>query len=254
MAVALITGASSGIGRHTALELASRGHAVAVLARRAELLDSLVAEIESAGGRALALPCDVTDRAAVLAAVKQAEASLGPVEVLIGNAGGGAPTHVDEFQAEQIEATIRLNTVGVAHCIEAVLPGMLERGAGHLVAVSSLAGSRGLPSGAAYSSAKAALDAMMESLRIDLRPRGIHVTIVAPGPVRLKPKSKKSRLISVSVDEAARRIADAVERRPRRIAFPATVALPVALARLLPASVYDAALAGRGKKKKKPKS
>ena len=99
MAVALITGASSGIGRHTALELASRGHAVAVLARRAELLDSLVAEIESGGGRALALPCDVTDRAAVLAAAKQAEASLGPVEVLIGNAGGGAPTHVDEFQA-----------------------------------------------------------------------------------------------------------------------------------------------------------
>lgn len=250
MTVTLITGASSGIGYSLARRMAAAGDAVAVLARRGEQLAGLVEAIESAGGRALAIPCDVTDREAVLAAVHRVEAELGPVDRLVANAGGGEPTFVDDFSAEQIDRTLSLNVVGAANCIEAVLPGMLARGAGHLVATSSLAACRGLPTGAAYSAAKAALTNLMESLRIDLRARGVAVTLVFPGPVRRKPNSKKSRLVSIDVDTAAERIHWAIRRRKRLYAFPRHVSLIASLARVLPAAVYDRLLAGRGRKPK----
>jgi short-subunit dehydrogenase len=247
MAVALVTGASSGIGRSLARRIAAHGDAVAVLARRKPLLDELVAEIEGAGGRALALACDVTERAAVREAVREVERRLGPVACLVANAGGGEPSFVDRFRAEQIEAALRLNVVGVANCIEAVLPGMLARGAGQLVAMGSLAGEHGLPTAAAYSAAKAALRNMMESLRIDLRGRGVAVTLIAPGPVRLKPKSKKRRLLSVDVEDATARMHRAILRREPYLAFPRAPALGMALLRALPVSLSDRLLAGRGR-------
>ncbi len=250
MAVTLITGASSGIGYSLARRMAAAGDAVAVLARRGERLGALVEEIERAGGRALAVTCDVTDRAGVLAAVRDVEAELGPIDRLVANAGGGKPTFVDGFSAEQIERTLALNVVGVANCIEAVLPGMLARGAGHLIATSSLAAYRGLPTGAAYSAAKAALTALMESLRLDLRGRGVDVTVVFPGPVRLKAASKKSRLVSMDVERAAERIHRAILRRKPLSAFPLHVSLIASLGRWLPVAVYDRLLAGRGRKPK----
>jgi NADP-dependent 3-hydroxy acid dehydrogenase YdfG len=252
MAVTLVTGASSGIGRSLARRIAAHGDSVAALARRAPLLDSLVEEIESAGGRALALPCDVTDGAAVGAAVREVEARLGPVDRLVANAGGGGPTFVESFRAAQIEEMLRLNVVGVASCIEAVLPGMLARRAGHLVAVGSLAGERGLPTAAGYSAAKAALRNLMESLRIDLRGSGVAVTLIAPGMVRKKPKSKKARLFSIDVEEATERMHWAILRRQPVLALPLAPALGLALARALPVSLADAMLVGRGRKPKAP--
>jgi NADP-dependent 3-hydroxy acid dehydrogenase YdfG len=248
MAVTLVTGASSGIGRSLARRIAAHGDPVAVLARRRELLDELVDEIERAGGRALALACDVTDCAAVAAAVREVERRLGPVECLVANAGGGEPTFVDRFRAAEIEATLRLNVVGVANCVEAVLPGMLARGAGQLVATGSLAGEHGLPTGAAYSAAKAALRNLMESLRIDLRGRGIAVTLIAPGPVRLKRKSKKGRLLSVDLEAATARMHRAILRRAPYLAFPRVPALGIALVRALPIGIADRLLAGRGRR------
>ena len=248
MAVTLVTGASSGIGRSLARRIAAHGDPVAVLARRRELLDELVAEIERAGGRALALACDVTDRGAVAAAVAEAERRFGPIECLVANAGGGEPTFVDRFRAAEIEAALRLNVVGVANCIEAVLPGMLARGTGHLVATGSLAGEHGLPTGEAYGAAKAALRNLMESLRIDLRDRGIAVTLIAPGPVRLTRKSKKRRLFSIDVEAATARMHRAILRRTPHLAFPRAPALGIALVRSLPIGVADRLLAGRGRK------
>src|SRR5262245_15834962 len=192
MGMTFITGASSGIGRSLARRIAADGAPVVVVARRKPLLDGLVEEIAQAGGRALAIACDVTDRAAVRDAVRQAEAHFGPTARLVANAGG-ALRSADAFSVEHLAAVVDVNLIGVANCIDAVLPGMLERRAGHLVAVSSLAASRGLPGSAAYSAAKAGLNNMMESLRIDLRGRGIDVTIIAPGFVRTKPGVKPKR-------------------------------------------------------------
>lgn len=240
MTVTLLTGASSGIGRSLALRLAD--DPLALVARRKALLDTLAAEIVAAGGEALALPCDVTDRAQVAAAVAAAEARFGPIERLIANAGGGQSTDVESFAAAQIEQILALNVVGVANCIEAVLPGMLARGRGHIVVTSSLAAWRGLPGAAAYCAAKAALTAMTESLRIDLAPHGIDVTVLAPGFVRTKP-GKGRKPFQVGLEQATARMARAIRARRRSYAFPLPLVLGAGFGRLLPAPLYDRLLA-----------
>jgi short-subunit dehydrogenase len=192
----------------------------------------------------------VTDGAAVAAAVQEVEKRLGPVARLVANAGGGAPTFVDAFRAADVRACLDLNVVGIATCVEAVLPGMLARRAGHLVAVSSLAAVRGLPTGAAYSAAKAAVDNLMESLRIDLRGRGVDVTVLAPGPVRLAQKSKKSRFASVDVEDATAAMERAIDARRRHFAFPPLIVAATTVSRLLPAALYERVVAGRGRKPK----
>lgn len=254
MTVTLITGASSGIGRSLALALSAGGDPVAVMARRAELLQSLVAEIESSGGRAVAVPCDVTDRQAVRTAIAAAERELGPVERLVANAGGGEPTDSVHLDATHVADTVALNLMGTVYCIEAVLPGMLHRKHGHLVAMSSLAAYRGLPGGGAYSAAKAALSNLMESLRIDLKPHGIDVTLLLPGFVRTGTapqaapnKAKRGKPFRLELADATDRMTHAIRARRRRYAFPWTLAAVARLATLLPATLFDRLLAGRGR-------
>lgn len=252
MGATLITGASSGIGRSLARRLAAGGEPVVVVARRRALLDSLAEEIVAAGGQALAIACDVTDRTSVRDAVHQGEARFGPTVRLIANAGGASPTAIDEFSAAELAAVVDLNLIGVANCIEAVLPGMLERRAGHLVAVSSLAAYRGLPASAAYSAAKAALTNMMESLRIDLRSRGVDVTVIAPGFVRTKPgnTTKRNRPLRMELEAATRLMHGAIIARTPYYAFPRALVALAWLGRLLPASIYDRVLQGRGPRRK----
>jgi len=252
LTVTVVTGASAGIGRSIAVRLARRGDPVALLARRKPQLDWIAGQIAEAGGQALALACDVTDAAQVREAMRETEKRLGRIERLVANAGGGSPASVDDFHAADVAATLDLNVVGVAHCIEAVLPDMLARRSGHLVAVSSLAALRGLPSAAAYGAAKAALDNLMESLRVDLAGRGVDVTVIAPGPVRNEAKSKKSRLFSIDLAAATDAIERAIDRRTAYAAFPATVAWAARLGRLLPIPIYDRLVAGRGKPPKRP--
>lgn len=255
MGVTLLTGASSGIGRSLARRLAARGEAMALIARRGELLDSLVVEIEQAGGRALALPCDVTDRDALARALVRVEAELGAVTRLVANAGGGEPTPVDAFDAAAFEAVIRLNLIGVANSVAVVLPGMLARGDGHLVATGSLAGRRGLPSAAAYSAAKGGLANFMDSLRIDLRGRGIAVTLLMPGfirkhnlkPGREKTAGRRSKPFRVDLEDAAARMEKAIIAHRRRLAFPLSLVVAIGLTRLLPFGLDDRLLAGRGR-------
>jgi NADP-dependent 3-hydroxy acid dehydrogenase YdfG len=248
----LITGASSGIGRSLAKRIAAGGEPVVVLARRQPLLDSLVEEITGSGGRALAVACDVTDARATHEAVRRVEESWGPVTTLIANAGGaGEPMAVESFSARQVAEVVNLNVIGVANCIEAVLPGMLQRGSGHLVATSSLAAYRGLPGAAPYSAAKAALTNLMESLRVDLRAKGIAVTVIAPGFVRLKPgKVKKNRPFQLELEAATALMHAAIRRRAPYYAFPRTLLGLMLLGWALPAPIYDRIVAGRGPKPK----
>jgi len=229
----LITGASSGIGNSLARKMAARGDAVIVLARRRPELDRLVAEIGAAGGKAAALACDVTDHDAVIAAANEAVAFFGPIERLIANAGGGKRTPADGFSGRDIEEMFRLNVVGVANCIEAVLPPMLQRGRGHIVVTGSLAGSVGLPRAAGYSASKAALRVLVDSLRSEVASRGIDVTYLAPGFVRTEER-QKSRPFEMPLERATDIMADAIVRRVAYRAFPKSLAVPLALLQLLP--------------------
>lgn len=248
MTVTIVTGASSGIGRSLARRLAASGDPVALLARRAPLLEELVAEIEAAGGHALSIPCDVTDRDAVHAAVVRVEEVLGPVERLVANAGGGETTDSVHFDATHLANVVALNLTGAAYCIEVVLPGMLRRKNGHLVAVSSLAAYRGLPGAGAYSASKAALSNLMESLRVDLKPHGVDVTLLLPGFVRTKTgpaKRKRNKPFRLELEDATNRMEKAIRSRRLRYAFPLPLALLARLASWLPARLYDRVFARR---------
>lgn len=242
------------MGRSLARRLAAKGEAVAAVARRKPLLDTLVAEIVTAGGRAVAIECDVTDRAQVKAAVAEAERRLGPIDRLVACAGGGERTYVDAFDADHFERVFAVNVTGTVHCIEAVLPGMLSRGDGHIVAIGSLAASRGLPQAAAYSAAKAALANMMESLRIDLRPRGVAVTLLAPGFVRSRPSAKKRRKpFQVELETAADLMCSPILTRKKYYAFPWVLVLAAGAARMFPATLYDGLIAAAGRLSKSGK-
>src|ERR687889_592614 len=154
--VVLVTGASSGIGRALALELGKRGARVGLTARRGEELLRLGEEIGRAGGEALALPADVRDPEAMKEAAERVRARWGRVDVLVANAGMSTTTAGTKLDAREATDVISINVLGVVNSVAAVLPAMLERGAGHLVAVSSLASYRDLPKSAAYSASKAA--------------------------------------------------------------------------------------------------
>src|ERR1051326_3634543 len=131
--VVLITGASSGIGRSLALELARRGAMVGLLARRRELLENITREIIQAGGRAIALPADVTQPDEVRAAVCELQRAFGRIDLLVANAGISINTFVPDLCEKKIAELINVNVIGVVNSVSAVLSGMVEQGHGHLV-------------------------------------------------------------------------------------------------------------------------
>ena len=244
--VALITGAASGIGRQLALSLAAEGARIAALDRQAEGLDALAAEIKGGRGRVTPplLACavaDVTDLSAVREAVARLEAQLGPTDLLVASAGIGRETSALDFRAEDLAEQIHVNLIGVINCIDAVLPGMRQRGRGHLVALSSLASYRGLPRMAGYCASKAGLNALLDALRVELRPLGIAVTTLCPGWIRT-PLTAPLDLPSVrmmEVDEAVRPMLRAIRERRPFLAFPPGDAWRVRLLRYLPRAVSD---------------
>ena len=239
--VVLITGASSGIGRALALELGRRGARLVLTARRGEELLRLSEEIERAGGEALPLPADVRDAAALQGVVGSVLGRWGRVDVLVANAGMSSTTAGTRLNAGEVGDVITINVLGVVNSVAAVLPSMLERGAGHLVAISSLASYRGMPKSGAYSASKAAVSTFFESLRVDLRRSNIDVTTIHPGFIRtpMTEGRKKKLPFLLEPDDAACRIVRAIERRARTYAFPWQLATLVRVIRHLPGAVYD---------------
>src|SRR4030095_14777429 len=146
----MITGASSGIGKGIALEIASRGAHLGLLARREELLKEIVEEVRSRNVKAVAAAADVRDVKAVREAADRFRKELGPIDILIANAGIGTSDHATRLTPEHAEKVIGINVLGAVNSVSAVLPEMVERGKGRLVAISSLAAYRGLAKSAAY--------------------------------------------------------------------------------------------------------
>lgn len=220
--VAIITGASSGIGWELAKILASQGAAVGLLARRLDRLEALAAEIRAAGGKAMAAAVDVTQRAETVGAIQKLRDQLGPVDLLVANSGVGLPTALEPMNMDQVDNMIRVNYLGVVYAIEGVLPEMLQRGRGHLAAVSSLASYKGLPGESGYCSSKAAVNVFMEGLRVQLRPRGITVTTICPGFIKTPMTAVNDFPMPwlMTADKAARKIARALSRKKKVYNFP----------------------------------
>lgn len=252
--IALVTGASSGLGAGLGRYLAREGYRVALVARRTVELTGVAEDIESAGGEALVLTCDVTVQAQVRAAVARCREHWGPVDLLVCNAGVSAAADVRAFAASEIARLVDVNLLGAAYAVEEVLPEMLARDTGQLVAVGSLAGYGGLPHTAAYSASKGALHNLFESLRLDLRGTGVDVTLITPGWVRtpLTDKNEHPMPFLMELDEAVERMARAIRGRRALSSFPMPLALAVWAGRMLPRGLYDAVAARLRRSKRGP--
>jgi short-subunit dehydrogenase len=178
--VALVTGASSGIGAATALALAGAGLRVGLCARRKDRLDQLAAGITAQGGVATVHAVDVTDPLAVRAMVEAVDTQWGRLDVLVNNAGRGLSATLEQTTAEELRALMELNVVAVLGATQAALPIMRRQGGGHIINVSSIVGRRAVPYRAAYCATKFALGALSETLRVELTGSGITVTLVYP--------------------------------------------------------------------------
>nr|BFE57229.1 SDR family oxidoreductase [Dactylosporangium thailandense] len=185
--VALVTGASSGIGAATATVLADRGARVALLARRQDRLDELVGEITLAGGTALGVPVDVTDADAVAAAADRAAATLGPADLVVNNAGVMLPAPVEQLRTDQWQRQIDLNVSAAMHTIGAVVPHLVSAAAegrrADLVNTSSIAAENIFPNFAVYAATKAFITHLSRHLRVELGAKDVRVTAIEPGIV-----------------------------------------------------------------------
>ncbi|MDQ3603282.1 MAG: SDR family NAD(P)-dependent oxidoreductase [Actinomycetota bacterium] len=222
--VAVVTGASSGIGEATARELASCGATVVLASRATDKLEALQREISSSGGLALAVETDVSDRGSVEAMVGRAIGEFGSLDILVNNAGLGLSGRIAEVRAEDVRHVFEVNAIGPLNCIQAALPHMGE--GGRIINVSSVVGRRAIPKVGAYCASKSALGALSDALRVEVADKGVTVTSVYPGTTRtsFRENSRRTRdekrgwrPKGVTPDKVAQKIADAAERGPRDV-------------------------------------
>jgi NADP-dependent 3-hydroxy acid dehydrogenase YdfG len=240
--VVFITGASSGIGGELARQLVAKGATLGLLARRREMLDDLVAEVEKNGGTARRYAADVTDKNSIFAAAEDLRREFGKIDVLIANAGiAGGGVHAQDLQPENFSQVININLLGAVNSVAAVLPQMLERKSGQLVAISSLAAYRGLPKSAAYCASKAAMTALFESLRVDLKNTGIAVTTIHPGFIKtpLTAGREKRMPFLMELPDATAKIVRIIEKKKKIAAFPFPLSTLVRAGQMFPAWFYD---------------
>jgi NADP-dependent 3-hydroxy acid dehydrogenase YdfG len=181
--IAIVTGASSGIGRATALALAHRGAHIALASRRTALLEQAAAQIEALGRQAAIIPTDVSQQEQVEGLVERVVKRWGKVDILVSNAGEYVRSPVDELNIDIIRHALAVNYYGAVYAILAVLPHMRAQKDGHIVAVTSMDSKKGLPPDAPYVSAKFALTGFVEVLRQELHGSGVYISNILPGRV-----------------------------------------------------------------------
>ena len=240
---ALVTGASSGIGRALALWLARKGVQVFAAARRLEALKALQAEIPSTQGKLEPVAMDVADARGTLQQIQELDSACGGLDLVIANAGVGFNTPAKGLQWEDVERTIQVNVLGASATLCAVLPRMVERNSGHLVGISSLAAFRGFRRTAAYSASKAYVATFLEGLRVDLKSTRVKVTSVHPGFVKSEMTAKNNFKMPflMETEDAVAKIGEAIFRGDAVFAFPWPMALAARALRALPNGLFDVA-------------
>ena len=212
--VVLVTGASRGIGAAVASAVAARGARVGLIARTRPDLEKVLAQL---GGRGSIATADVADPSELTTAIATIEADLGPVDVLVANAGIGAYGPFADIEAGEMERVVRVNVLGTMYAIRTVLPGMIARRRGHIVTIGSIAGRIGSPFEAVYAATKFAGVGLTEALAVEVAPYGVGVSLVNPGPVatdfgnaRGHPYDR-ARPKPVAPEEVATAVVDAIE-------------------------------------------
>ena len=210
-------------------------------------MESFAETLRRAGVPCAAAAADVRERGRLHDVVREIELALGPVDTLIASAGICRASTVDDLRISHLEEIVQVNFLGTVYAIEAVLPSMLERGCGHIAGISSMAGVRGIPFEPGYSASKAAVAAYLESLRCELRQRGITVTTIFPGYVQTPLLDEINGMMGADMSsgkafsskDAAARIMAGLERRRSYVSFPTPLWLSVRLSQLMPPRLYD---------------
>ncbi|MGA0242195.1 MAG: SDR family NAD(P)-dependent oxidoreductase [Candidatus Marinamargulisbacteria bacterium] len=255
--VAIITGASSGLGADMARHYAKEGYYLGLLARREKTLMSLQQTLQNAHGVMVRIaPVDVGDKPRVFSAIHDIITHFGRVDLLIANAGISLASPAHQPQADALEATIQTNVLGAGYSAYAVIPQMMHQQSGQIVAISSLAGYRGLPEAGTYCASKAAVNALFESMRLDLKRHGISVSIIRPGYIQSPLTDRNDFYMPglLTTQKGVQKIVRAIHKKRAIHAFPWPLALVVKSLYFWPCWLYDACLAGvRNKKRAVPK-
>ncbi len=236
----LITGASSGIGEGLALEFARRGYGLAIAARRLDRLQALAPRLLAAGAaEVVTLELDVADTDTIEPAVQRAARQLGRLDVIVANAGVGLLTPTGRGKLPLMRETLNINLLGAIATIEAALPIFRAQGFGHVVGVTSVAGSKGLPGLGAYSASKAGLHRYLQALRAEVRGTPVVVTELAPGFIDTDlNRNKGARPFLIDVEKGAAIMARMIERRVGKRWVPVLPWTIIAqLLKILPAAV-----------------
>jgi len=239
---AVVTGASSGIGRALALRMAREGAKLGLVARREDVLREVAADIERLKGSAVVLPCDVADREQSLACADRAVRELGRVDILVNNAGYGHHRRFLEWDTEDIERMMRVNYLGAVYWTKALLPYMVERRSGWVIFIASVAGKLGVPEESAYAASKFAMVGLAEALSMEVEDAGVHVLTVCPGAIdtpffddealrRMPPVSKRTMIKPEKVVDATM---DALKRGKHEITVPRFIAAGYVVRALAP--------------------
>jgi short-subunit dehydrogenase len=249
--IVLITGAGSGIGKQLVLEGARRGWKIGGIDQSRKGLQELETELRRGRAQFAWAEADVTQAGSLTEQIGTLEERLGPVDLLIASAGVAGETPAVGMNPKAIARMIEVNLIGVSNSISAVLPGMLNRRRGHLVAISSLASYRGLPAQMGYCASKAGLNALMQSLWLDVKQHGLFVTIICPGHTRTPQAvgSYKDEYL-MPVEKAAAEILKAIDKRKRFHAFPRYGQAELVVLKLLPTWLQEWLLKRRMEKVK----
>lgn len=237
---ALITGASSGLGRGLAAWFAKKGVTVYAAARRKAALEKLRDECRDFSGKIIPLELDVSDGDATFARVGKLDEESGGLDLVIANAGVGGESYGKRIDWPILSRMIKVNVEGASATLTGALAGMVQRGAGHVVGISSLAAFNGLPRNGGYCGTKAYVATFLEGLRLDVKPLGIAVTSIHPGFVKSEMTAGLKKLpFLLETDDAVERMGRAIERREDVFLFPWQLAMGVRTLASLPRPLFE---------------
>jgi len=239
--VILLTGASSGIGYSLAKSLPKENCSLALISRRKNILEELIADSKNAGVKLLSYKCDVGNIDEVRKVFEQVKNDFGKIDIAILNAGTSHRLDIKNYSSEFAREIFNVNVFGIINFVEQLLPDFIERKEGMIVAVSSLAESRGFPKSGFYNASKSAASLMLESLRIELKPYNIKVITVKPGFVRTPMTDKNDFHMPslMDVNKAVKIIIDGIKKEKRIIQFPFTTVIGSKIVKFVPDWLFD---------------